>query len=99
MKCNNARPPIPATLGRMGKWGGIHSEKEKKEIRDTYFSVFREIDFQRFGVVFKPQRGHGKQDVLTVNRLSFLVLTFFGGWKNFFARWSGGGFWNQKHEV
>lgn len=79
--CENPRRSLkkircPATLGRGGK---IPWEKEKKN-RDTYFTVFGEIDFERFGVIFKAQGCHGKQDILTVDRLPFLMLTLFGGW-------------------
>lgn len=47
----------------------------------AYFAVARQIDFQGFGVVLEAKRGHGKEDVLAIDRLALLLLALFGGWR------------------
>lgn len=48
--------------------------------RVFYFSVFCEVNFQSLGVILESQRCHGKQYILSIDRLSLLLLTFLGGW-------------------
>ena len=43
----------------------------------THFAILGEVDLQGFGIVLEPQRGHGKQNVLAIDRLSLLLLTLF----------------------
>ena len=43
----------------------------------SYLSVFLKIQLQRFHIVIKPQSLHGKQDVLSVDRLSFFLMASF----------------------
>ena len=43
----------------------------------THFAIFGEIDLQCFGIILEPQRSHGKENVLAVDCLAFLLLTLF----------------------
>lgn len=45
----------------------------------TYFSVLGKVDLQRFCIVLESGGGHGEQDVLSIDRLSFLLLTLLRG--------------------
>lgn len=44
----------------------------------AYLPVLGQIDLERFGIIFKAQRCHGKEDILTVDSLALLLLTFLG---------------------
>lgn len=44
----------------------------------THFAIFGEIDLERLGVVLEPKRGHGEENVFSIDRLALLLLTFFG---------------------
>jgi len=46
-------------------------------LRPTHLSVLGEIDFEGFGIVLESKRGHSKENVLSINRLSLLLLAFF----------------------
>jgi len=43
----------------------------------TYFAILGQIDLERFRVVLETQRGHGKKDILAVDRLALLLLALF----------------------
>jgi hypothetical protein len=43
----------------------------------THFAIFGEIDLQCFGIILEPQRSHGKENVLAIDRLALLLLTLF----------------------
>lgn len=45
---------------------------------DTYLAVFREVNLESLGVVFKAQRCHGKEYVLAVNRFPLFLVAFLG---------------------
>jgi hypothetical protein len=46
---------------------------------ETHISVLGQVNLQRLGIVFKAERGHGKEDILAVYCFSFFLVTFFGG--------------------
>lgn len=45
---------------------------------DAHLSVACEIDLQRLGIVLEAQRCHCEQDILAIDRLSFLLLALLG---------------------
>ena len=58
---------------------GDRGERGRKRwTGQTHFAIFGEIDLQCFGIVLEPQRSHGKEDVLAIDRLALLLLTLFG---------------------
>jgi hypothetical protein len=50
----------------------------------AYLSEFGEVDLERFCIVFKAERDHRVEDILSADRLAFLELAFlrrFGGYE------------------
>ena len=47
------------------------------DLNKTYFSIFRQVYLERFGVVFKAGRRHSEKDVLAVDCFPLLLLTLF----------------------
>jgi len=43
-----------------------------------YLTIPCQVDFEGFAVVFKSQRSHGKENVLAIDSLSFLMLALLG---------------------
>ena len=57
----------------------VELTKEREEVdTKTYFAILGKIDLESLGVVLEPKRSHGKQDILPIDRLALLLLTFFG---------------------
>lgn len=52
------------------------------DLRRTYFSIFCQVYFERFGVVLEASGRHSEKDVLAVDCFPLLLLTFFGGWRS-----------------
>lgn len=44
----------------------------------TYFAILGQVDLERLRVVFESERSHRKKNVLSIDRLPLLLLTFFG---------------------
>lgn len=44
----------------------------------TYFSVSSQVDLERLAIVLESERGHGEQDILTIDSLTLLLLTLLG---------------------
>jgi hypothetical protein len=42
---------------------------------ETHLAIFGQVDLECFRIVLESKRGHGKQDILAIHRLSFLLLT------------------------
>lgn len=49
------------------------------EHAETYLTVLGKIDLQSLTVVLKAERRHCEQDILSIHRLSLLLVTFLGG--------------------
>ena len=44
----------------------------------AHLSVAGKIDLEGFGVVLEAERRHGKENILSIDRLPLLLLTFLG---------------------
>ncbi len=65
------------TFGRHDR-GASARQGSKQGFGGSYFSVLGEIDLERLGVVLKPERRHGEQDILAVDSLPLLLVTLLG---------------------
>lgn len=53
-------------------------DKGEEKGDQTYFAILGQIDLEGLRIVFEPERGHGKENILSIDRFPFLLLTFFG---------------------
>lgn len=48
-------------------------------VSEEYLSELLQVEFKRLHVHVKTQSGHGKQDVLSINGLAFLLMASLAG--------------------
>jgi hypothetical protein len=60
----------------IGDKGDTKTGEEGREVLSTYFAIFRQVDLESLCIILETKRSHGKEDILAIDCLPLLLLTF-----------------------